>query len=106
MATLNNRDELVSSCRQTRSLVVATTLFNGIAITCLEINFCITFKITIIMHPDVLRKELLICVERHLTKAIFTPYRIALAQARKPYRIGLLFTHKNGVYGANTGTEH
>ena len=46
------------------------------------------------MQPEVLRKELLICVEMHLTKAIFTPYRVALAQARKPYRIGPLFTHK------------
>ena len=46
------------------------------------------------MHPEVLRKELLIRVEMHLTKAIFTPYRVALAQARKPYRIRLLFTHK------------
>ena len=53
-----------------------------------------------------LRKELLICVEMYLTKAIFTPYRVALAQARKPFRIGPLFTHKNGDYGANTGTEH
>ena len=58
------------------------------------------------MQPEVLRKELLICVEMHLTKAIFTPYRVALAQARKPYRIRPLFTHKNGDYGANTGTEH
>ena len=48
------------------------------------------------MQPEVLRKELLICVEMHLTKAIFTPYRVALAQARKSYRIGPLFTHKNG----------
>ena len=46
------------------------------------------------MQPEVLRKELLICVEMHLTKAIFTPYRVALAQARKPFRIGPLFTHK------------
>ena len=58
------------------------------------------------MQPEVLRKELLICVEMHLTKAIFTPYRVALAQAQKSYRIGPLFTHKNGDYGANTGTEH
>ena len=52
------------------------------------------------MQPEVL------CVEMHLTKAIFTPYRVALAQARKSYRIGPLFTHKNGDYGAITGTEH
>ena len=58
------------------------------------------------MQPEVLRKELLICVEMHLTKAIFTPYRVALAQARKSYRIGPLFTHKNGDFRANTGTEH
>ena len=44
------------------------------------------------MQPEVLRKELLICVEMHLTKAIFTPYRVALAQARKPFQIGPLFT--------------
>ena len=29
----------------------------------------------------------------HLFKAIFTLYRMAFAPARKPYRIGLLFTH-------------
>ena len=44
------------------------------------------------MQPEVLRKELLICIEMHLTKAIFTPYRVALAQARKPFQIGPLFT--------------
>ena len=27
-------------------------------------------------------------------------YRIAFAPARKPYRIGILFTHKNGDFGA------
>ena len=58
------------------------------------------------MHPEVLRKGLLICVEMHLTKAIFTPYRVALAQARKPFRIGPLFTHKNCDFRAITGTEH
>ena len=29
---------------------------------------------------------------------LFTRYRIAFAHARKSYRIGLLFTHKNGDY--------
>ena len=31
---------------------------------------------------------------------LFTRYRIAFAQARKSYCIGLLFTHKNGDFGA------
>ena len=65
-------------------------------------KFYITFKLTIIMQPEVLRKELLICLEMHLTKAIFTPYRVTLAQARKSYRIRLLFTHKNGDFRAIT----
>ena len=30
---------------------------------------------------------------------MFTQYRIAFAPARKPYRIELLFTHKNGDFG-------
>ena len=30
---------------------------------------------------------------------------MALASARKPYRIGLLFTHKNGDFGAISVTE-
>ena len=46
------------------------------------------------MQLKVLKKKLLICVELHLTKPNFTPYRVALAQARKPFRIGPLFTHK------------
>ena len=33
-------------------------------------------------------------------RLLFTRYRIAFAQARKSYRIGLLFTHKNGDFGA------
>ena len=32
-------------------------------------------------------------------KAMFTVYRIACAPPRKPYRIGLLFTQKNGCGG-------
>lgn len=39
------------------------------------------------------------------TKAIFTLRQIAFAQARKPYRIGLLFTHNNGCGGAISATE-
>ena len=31
---------------------------------------------------------------------LFTLYRIAFAHARKPYRIRLLFKHKNGDFGA------
>ena len=31
-----------------------------------------------------------------ITQTMFTPYRKAFAPARKPYRIGLPFTHKNG----------
>ena len=31
------------------------------------------------MQLKVLKKKLLICVELHLTKPIFTPYRVALA---------------------------
>ena len=36
---------------------------------------------------------------------MYTPYRVAFAPARKPYRIGLLFTHKNGDFGAISVTE-
>ena len=35
-----------------------------------------------------------------LFKAIFTQYRIALATARKPYRIWHLFTHKTSAFRA------
>ena len=38
-------------------------------------------------------------------KAMFTPYRMALASARNPYQIGLLFTHNNGDFGAISVTE-
>ena len=58
------------------------------------------------MQLKVLKKKLLICVELHLTKPNFTPYRVGLAQARKPFRIRLLFTHKNFDFRAITGTEH
>ena len=34
------------------------------------------------------------------SKALFAQYRTAFAQARKPYWIGLLFTHKKGDLGA------
>ena len=34
------------------------------------------------------------------TKAIFTLPQIAFSPARKPYRIELLFTQKNGDFGA------
>ena len=34
------------------------------------------------------------------TSAIFTLHRIAFAPARKCYRIGLPFTHKNSDFGA------
>ena len=40
-----------------------------------------------------------------LLKALFTLYQIAFAQARKPYRIVLLFIHKNGDFGAISVTE-
>ena len=36
---------------------------------------------------------------------MFSPYLIAFAPARKPYRIGLLFTHKNRDFGAISATE-
>ena len=38
-------------------------------------------------------------------KALFTLYRIAFAPALKLYRIGLLFTRKNGDFGAIFETE-
>ena len=38
-------------------------------------------------------------------KVMFTLYRMALASARKPYLEGLLFTHKNGDFGAISVTE-
>ena len=37
--------------------------------------------------------------------ALFTLCRMAFAPARKPYRIGLLFTHKNRDFGAISVTE-
>ena len=36
---------------------------------------------------------------------MFTPYGIAFAQARKPYRLGLLFTNRNSDFGAIFVTE-
>ena len=36
---------------------------------------------------------------------MFTLYRIDFAQTRKPYRIGLLFTHNNGDFGAISVTK-
>ena len=36
---------------------------------------------------------------------MFTLYRITLALARKPYRVGLLFTHKNDDLDAISVTE-
>ena len=38
-------------------------------------------------------------------RALFTIYGIAFTPARKPYWIGLLFTHKNGDFGAISVTE-
>ena len=39
-------------------------------------------------------------------KALFTPYRIAFwAGAKTIYRIGILFTHTNGDFGAISVTE-
>ena len=35
----------------------------------------------------------------------FVPHQIALARARKPYRVGLLFTRKNRDFGAISVTE-
>ena len=42
-----------------------------------------------------------------LVKIVFTLYRMALVPgaARKPYRIGLLFTHKNCDFGTISVTE-
>ena len=42
---------------------------------------------------------------RCVNKAMFTLSRIAFAQALKPYRTGLLFTHKNSDFGAISVTE-
>ena len=39
------------------------------------------------------------------SKGMSTRYRIALAQARKPYPVGLLFTYENGEFGAISVTE-
>ena len=36
---------------------------------------------------------------------MFTLYRIGFTPARKPHRIGLLFTHKNSDFGAISVTE-
>ena len=40
-----------------------------------------------------------------LLKALFTLYQIAFAQARKPYQIGFLFTHKIVDFDAISVTE-
>ena len=43
----------------------------------------------------------LLTAERVLNSGyVHTLYQTSLARARKPYRIGLLFTHKNGDCGA------
>ena len=51
----------------------------------------------------------IICSSKYGITAIFTPYRIAVAPPFKSYKIGLLFTHKNGceseLSGAWTGTH-
>ena len=36
---------------------------------------------------------------------MFTPYRVAFTPERKPHLIVLLFTHKNGDFGAISATE-
>ena len=36
---------------------------------------------------------------------MFTLYRIGFTPARKPHRIGLLFTHKDSDFGAISVTE-
>ena len=36
---------------------------------------------------------------------VFTLYQIDFAQTQKPYRIGILFTHKNNDFGAISVTE-
>ena len=38
----------------------------------------------------------IICSSKYGITAIFTPYRIAVAPPQKSYKIGFLFTHKNG----------
>ena len=40
-----------------------------------------------------------------LPKTLFTLYRMSFAPARKPYRIGLLFTHTSSDFGANSVTK-
>ena len=40
-----------------------------------------------------------------MTKVMFTLYWIVFAPAREPYRLGLLFTYKNGDFGAISVTE-
>ena len=39
------------------------------------------------------------------SKAMFTLWRMAFAPAKKQYRIGLLFSHKNGDFGVISVTE-
>ena len=67
------------------------------------------------MHCVVLVTKLIIALARTsrstckcvvlLIKAVFILYRIASARARKPYRIGLGFIHKNGDFRAICITE-
>ena len=44
-------------------------------------------------------------VHIQIQAVMITLYRVAVAQARKSYRIGLLFTRKNGDFGAISVTE-
>ena len=44
-------------------------------------------------------------VSSRSSKGMSTRYRIALAQARKPYPVGFLFTYENGEFGAISVTE-
>jgi len=42
---------------------------------------------------------------RKQSEAFFTLHQVAFTPARKPHRIGLVFTHNNGDLGAISVTE-
>ena len=52
-----------------------------------------------------LQRNITLCVGPVTYNAMFTLCRIVFAPPRKSYRLGLLFTHKNGDFGAISVTE-
>ena len=63
-------------------------------------------KIFLAISDAVLSERKAFCrVHIQIQAVMITLYRVAVAQVRKSYRIGLLFTRKNGDFGAISVTE-